>query len=1182
MRSFPVFPPATIASVPPFPSPSFSGATPPLCRAASTFVTSLFLFKLLLCLCPRPHLGSQTGPSRVEASSYSTPPRCVRSPASIRRRENMLMASVIAPETPPRSDNPAELFAPEVQARTPFTQPPTSLVPLNPPTSPVLEQDFVNLPNNFFEPPLSFSDTFDGSISPTGLDSGHDLDFFNSPVKPMAPGSAYLMTSSLWETLDPSQPGAISVEDEDMDLEPSHSNDDTAQSNAEEDEAEVDELESSQQLHLWDRLRVAHRRQPSLALRIWHPGRAGGGKITPTANADSEAQEAVVRRQKNSAPPIPFATFAAAVGWKGLVEISKALSLFGEGGSSSAFRDKVLDGGGGSSSALGSRFTSAFGAGEQRNLALEEVPSKPTWGPLGVGRKLKQPSLMSNSKRNKKKKPTPTPPALSMGPPPLSNGLVSALASHPTASAPKALADVLGKEGFQTILLPPPPPTRLPTSLTAIENDEAASTNVLDFSFSHEDTTELDSPSPPSPPSLPSPPAPPLHSSPPSRASSPLSPLPNDNTNFGYTSDDTDDIALNAIDVGGRPSSAVEAELSRAFEEIETILEQTAAATGLTGKRHGATTIGPELHLPPPPDKEPAVLSGPEAKLAWDAFKVKYPPVVAQEILMQDNILLGMDMSQTHMGRKALFGRVAKKLHFELQTEYRVNKYQGLLLLVGSHVNEDGALGQVLGTGGFGSNEFFDSIKMSRNDLLGFAKVAAYQENAATFASDDIKDVPKPVGTEKPRHKVKSEVTEADIKTAAKARNLKATLASREDIGKDVFTELVPKNHFVWGSLREVLTGNSYRIVGWPADVRLPFQFPSTKASSGLWEGECTSLVAAVEARGVEGQGFRLEPWTYNPGNYVIYTHDYTQDTPDGAASDLRVRKHWRSSSAVALPVMDGEGKMWGAQYDLDGASVPQKRYHVEPFPQKAPKSSTAKSKGKRKAKMAVSSSSEVESEEEEEEMLAPALRTMKGPSAAPAPAKRRPKAASEAQKMAPPEAPATRVCARKMQEGGGVPPARSGPSTNLKSALRRPNAGERKRKGVIGMEKKRVCITVNDSQDDAPPANKEPTTSRPKPTKTYGKCPAQEHAATPPPRRLMSHVAVPQVVGGPSQAQMNSQPAASSSSLAVPPPAPPVPPAPPAPPAPQNLADLMASLGFTAEGLLQLAAIMKGQRPAR
>ncbi|KAJ6552139.1 hypothetical protein DFH09DRAFT_1086258 [Mycena vulgaris] len=874
------------------------------------------------------------------------------------------MASAIAPETPPRSDNPAELFAPEGQAHTPFTQPPTPLVPLNPPTSPVLEEDFANLPNDFFEPPPSFSDAFDGSISPMGLDSEHDLDFFNSPVKPMAPGSAYLMTSSLWDALDPSQPGAISVEDEDMDLESSHSNDGTAQSNAEEDEEEVDELESSQQCSslppspyprtpiastpvLVDSAYGTDCESPTDASPVLpfvfgtQAEQVGGGmreatpplhltptrlrsKITPTANADSEAQEAVVRRQKNNAPPIPFTTFAAAVGWKGLVEISKAPSLFGEGGSSSAFRDKVLDGGGGPSSAFGSRLTSAFGAGEQRNLALEEVPSKPTWGPLGVGRKLKQPSLLSNSKRSKKKKPTPTPPALSMGPPPPSNvfqtgsagspsslpSCSATLASHPTASAPKALADVLAEEGFQTILLPPPPPTRLPTSLTAIENNEAASTNVLDFGFSHEDTTELDSPSPPSPPSLPSPPAPPSHSSPPSRASSPLSPLPNDNTNFGYTSDDTDDIALDAIDVGGRPSSAVEAELTRAFEEIETILERTAAATGLTGKRvrrrlqkhmGGADSrlgmqnwwndyqayanrphnrVTERQRLDPsytcPPDKEPAVLSGPEAKLAWDAFKAKYPPVVAQEILMQDNILLGMEMSQTHVGRKALFGRVAKKLHFELQTEYRVNKYQGLLLLVGSHVNEDGALGQVLGTGGLGSDEFFDSIKMSRDDLLGFAKVAAYQENAATFASDDIKDVPKPVGTEKPRRKVKSEATEADIKTGCEGtqpEEIRTLLsrASREDIGKDAFTELVPKNHFAWGSLREVLTGNSYRIVGWPADVRLPFQFPSTKASSGLWEGERTSLVAAVEARVLKVRGSGL-----SRGHITQVTTSYT------------------------------------------------------------------------------------------------------------------------------------------------------------------------------------------------------------------------------------------------------------------------------------------------------------------
>ncbi|KAJ6537198.1 hypothetical protein DFH09DRAFT_1091037 [Mycena vulgaris] len=208
----------------------------------------------------------------------------------------------------------------------------------------------------------------------------------------------------------------------------------------------------------------------------------------------------------------------------------------------------------------------------------------------------------------------------------------------------------------------------------------------------------------------------------------------------------------------------------------------------------------------------------------------------------------------------------------------------------------------------------------------------------------------------------------------------------------------------------------------------------------------------------------------------------------------------------------------------------------------------------------------------------------MKGPSAAPAPAKRRPKAASEAQKMAPSEAPATRTRAREMQEGGGVPAARSGPSTNLKSALRRPNAGERKRKGVIGMDsdveegvgpvgvpKKRVRITVNDSEDDAPPANKEPTTQ------------AHEDIwkASGPGACCHSTPASAHVVGGPSRAQMNSQPAASSSSLAVPPPAPPTPPAPSAPPAPQNPADLMASLGFTAEGLLQLAAIMKGQRPA-
>ncbi|KAJ6552455.1 hypothetical protein DFH09DRAFT_1280951 [Mycena vulgaris] len=1105
-----VFPAAAIAAVPPFPSPSFSGATPPLCRAASTFFTSLFLFKL----------------------------------------------------------------------------PTTPLVPLNPPTSPVLEEDFADLPNNFFEPPLNFCDAFDGSISPTGLDSEHDLDFFNSPVKPMAPGSAYLMTSSLWDALDPSQPGAISVEDEDMDLESSHSDDNTAQSNAEEDEEEVDELESSQQCSslppspyprtpivptpaLVDSTYGSDCESPTDASPIsplvfgTQAEQVGGGmreatpplhltptqlrsKITLTAIGDSEAQEAIVRRQKNSAPPIPFATFAAAVGWKGLVEISKAPSLFGEGGSSSAFGDKVLDGGGGSSSALGSRFTGTFGAGEQRNLTLEEVPSKPTWGPLGVDRKLKC---------SKKKKPTPTPPALSMGPLPPFNV-------------------------FQT---------GLPTSLTTIDNNEAASTNVLDFGFCHEDTTELDSRLPPLPPLLPSPPAPPSHSSPPSRASSPLSPLPNDNTNFDYASDNTDDIALDAIDVGGRPCSAVEAELTCAFEEIETILERTAAATGLTGKcvrrrlqKHmgGADSrlgmqswwndyqayvnrphnrVTERQRLDPsyicPPDKEPAVLSGPEAKLAWDAFNVKYPPVVAQEILMQDNILLGMETSQTHVGCKALFGRVAKKLHFELQTEYHVNKYQGLLLLVGSHVNEDGALGQVLGTGGLGSDEFFDSIKMSRDDLLGFTKVAAYQENAATFASDDIKDVPKPVGTEKPRRKGVQEI------------RMLLSRASKEDIGKDAFTELVPKNHFAWGSLREVLTGNSYRIIGWPADVCLPFQFPSAKALSGLWEWERTSLVAAVEARGVEGQGFRLAPWTYNPGNYIIYTHDYKQDTPDGAASDPRVRKHWRSSSAVALP------------YDLDGASVPQKRYHVEPFLQKAPKLSSAKSK-------AVSSSSEVESEEEEEEeeMLAPALRTMKGPSAAPAQAKRRPKAASEAQKRPPSEAPATRARAREMQEGEGVPAARSGPSTNLKSALRRPNTGQRKRKGVIGMDsdveegvgpvgvpKKRVRITVNDLEDDAPPANKEPTTSRPKPTKTYGKPPAQEHAAIPPPRRLMSHVAVPQAVGGPSQVQMNSQPTASSSSLAV------SPPAPPAPAAPQNPADLMALLGLTAEGLLQLAAIMKG-----
>jgi hypothetical protein len=155
--------------------------------------------------------------------------------------------------------------------------------------------------------------------------------------------------------------------------------------------------------------------------------------------------------------------------------------------------------------------------------------------------------------------------------------------------------------------------------------------------------------------------------------------------------------------------------------------------------------------------------------------------------------------------------------------------------------------------------------------------------------------------------------------------------ASIADVGRDVYRGLAT-NGFQWTVLPKLLASNNLRIVGYPKaiDIRLPGEYKGVKASNAMRVAERKAFHTALDARAVDGQGYRVENHTYVTGvkllssqfrtflmllplvgGLVILSHDYSIPAPAGSPTSPGVVMYWRTSSGLRVPCIDGEGNMW-------------------------------------------------------------------------------------------------------------------------------------------------------------------------------------------------------------------------------------------------------------------------------
>ncbi|KAJ7490762.1 hypothetical protein FB451DRAFT_1513704 [Mycena latifolia] len=759
------------------------------------------------------------------------------------------------------------------------------------------------------------------------------------------------------------------------------------------------------------------------------------------------------------------------------------------------------------------------------------------------------------------------------------------------------LPDFLEQGGFHTVALPPPPSSLNvhassdplgadgPASLTAAIIDRNG-----DIDFVPQDPPASDAFNGQD-----------FEAGGSSNASSNASPAAQD-----VDEDDSEAPHSGDVDAGGRLKKVVAQQLSHCFDEMKQIAKAAALATGLTEQRvlrgfqrrlegvdgrlaktnwwnryqtfanRPANRLQEWQRINPnftcENEAEPPPLTAQDLIMGWEIWKKVYSPQTAQEILDADDDLHNLGSKQTVGGRHRHFEKMVDKLQHKLEKECSNNGYHSALIIVGSHVNEDASLGRMVTTGGLAGGAFLDKMRMTQDDLIGIAKTVAYaDEIERSLFAEDKEDSTEPAAKSpvqsKQRRKVKAEPSEAKLTAAenAKARNRKVTVetnewrdgfsaSSKEDVGTDIFRDVRPKNAFAWWNTREVCSENNYRIIGYPSNVRLPFQTSSTKASGVLRAHERASMMKAITARKVPGQGIRIEKHEYNTGDYVIITHDYSKPTPPGAPTDPAVVKHWRSSNGTVLPVMDGNGEMWLAHYDLDGSIVSTERTAI---PAAKGINSKTNTKGKGKAMSEdESSAGEDTGYEDEDETAAMLPPPKKAPSAAPTtratsrtrvtstvppkPAAPLVKKASKASKAAPPPPPtgpppATRATRSRLQEGGGGPskPSNSAP---LKSSLRRPSLEDSDDDSTTHLRqrlRKRVHMAVESDTDgdDVPLAR---TATPPRHNESL------RHDASPPSKRAKTSDPLPRKEGKPSASSNRARrmaPEGQGSSQARPPP---------------------------------------------
>ncbi|KAJ7139119.1 hypothetical protein C8R44DRAFT_727227 [Mycena epipterygia] len=505
---------------------------------------------------------------------------------------------------------------------------------------------------------------------------------------------------------------------------------------------------------------------------------------------------------------------------------------------------------------------------------------------------------------------------------------------------------------------------------------------------------------------------------------------------------------------------------------------------------------GDPTNLPPP-------LTHTELRASWTIFQREYTPDTIQEILDTDRILGIVEGRESLAARQRVFMKFVAGVRRKLEGGFD-RGYQSLLFMAGTHVNEDGELAAMVGTGGL-EHAFSSKLHMNRDELLAMVKSAVYNTTCEDVVLNSIAEGaplhPEPVAP--PNIPVRQNAAASSSKVKLEGSIAKSGFDKKEASRLAIALGQLPAKCFSWTTLCPLLAANDLRILCFPMNARLPPLCKSSKASSDLGQNERGAIIHAIDVRNdgkpVE-QGLRVERHVYRKGDFVIFSHDYATHAPLGECTDPAVRRYWRSSSGEFVPCADGEGAVRGVEFDLDQVPVSK---NVQPFPAvvkgkpapEAPSDKVAdvKGKGKGKAKPQPKSkqkpASEASSEEDNYENQATTS-------------------------LPPPRMTRARSAAQE-QVGGGSSLKAVAP-VFLKPAIR-PTPTNEHRKTQPAKKSVRLVIQDSDSDDDnlplAKPRQRRRACDKPDPSPPAKRLrPNASEGSSKPIRQVLDHVSVPQL----------------------------------------------------------------------
>ncbi|KAJ7239176.1 hypothetical protein B0H12DRAFT_1075062 [Mycena haematopus] len=416
------------------------------------------------------------------------------------------------------------------------------------------------------------------------------------------------------------------------------------------------------------------------------------------------------------------------------------------------------------------------------------------------------------------------------------------------------------------------------------------------------------------------------------------------------------------------------------------------------------------------PDFDPDTMDMPSLSTAdlsamYKKFQEAYPDGEAESILEQYSELVLLQQDDTLASRQRQFDKICNGLRTSIHAAHE-KEFEAILFICGSYVHEDTELAGVIATPAL-ETAFAGSLKhsgtdqpLTASDLLGIAKICAYSSHMNKFMEAGVttpeavsalgKQTLTKISTKTSTKAAKASATTVAT-TVAKVQttsaNTKASSSTPAALSASTSTAVAPipiksttgninamrdrftamsigclrydvfrdkggrTGTFIWIPLGATLADSNLRLLGYPANVRLPGEVYSDKAS-GSWRAlDLTYLnISLLEHESSSGWGLRLEHHDYTKDALVIITHDYTVAAPDDATA---AAVHWQTSRGEYIPCQDAYGNVWSACVDVRRAgdaaiskTLLKPRKKGKKGKEAAPKDAVEKEVGKPKAKM--------------------------------------------------------------------------------------------------------------------------------------------------------------------------------------------------------------------------------------